>query len=264
MSDTKDKTGFVYVMTKESSPMYFKVGRTEKKPQLRAVELDGTDSPTPSIVVYYVFCEDIEQLELLTHKELDSLRVRQNREWFKCSQQDAMDAIRKVAEKQGIEIHYEKLLVNIDNDSSQNTSDLSDEDDVGNKNVNDVVESIFYYGKNLKNELLKYKKYFDERILELNKNIPSAVVGEKSLAKAVYESKVKELNEEFDLKIKNLLNSNKDEFGDAAIKKLGKLARDIKDGKVEPILPFEQDFHKRIEKEKTANSIIDNLLRKIY
>jgi hypothetical protein len=251
-------------MTKESSPTYFKIGRTEKKPQLRAIELDGTDSPTPSIVVYYVFCEDIEQLEQHTHKELDSLRVRQNREWFKCSQQDAMDAIKRVSERQGIDIHYEKILADISNESNQSISNLSDEDDAINKNINNVIESIFYYGKNLKDDLLKYKKYLDERNSELNKRSSSNVAGERALAKAAYDSKILELNENYDLKIQNLLNLNKDELGDMATEKLNKLANDLKDGRVKPILPFEQDVQIKIEKEKTTNSIIDDLLKQIY
>ncbi len=257
MIDSKDQTGFVYVMTKESSPMYFKVGKTEKKPQLRAIELDGTDSPTPSIVVYYVFCEDINQLELLTHKELDSLRVRQNREWFKCSQKDAMDAIKRVAERHSIEIHYEKVLIDIAGDSNINVDDAEDL-----KLINDVVDTIFLYGRCLKSDLAKYKKFFDDRTADLNKRIPSQVVGEKSLAKAAYESKVLELKEKFDEDVSKILISNKNDIGDEACTKLQNLAEDIKNEKVDATSRNSRAYVDK--KEKTINSIIDDLLKQIY
>jgi hypothetical protein len=257
MSDLKDKTGFVYVMTKESSPMYFKVGKTEKKPQLRAIELDGTDSPTPSIVVYYVFCEDINQLELLTHKELDSIRVRQNREWFKCSQKDAMDAIKRVAERYSIEIHYEKILIDIAGDSNINVDDAEDL-----KLINDVVDTIFLYGRCLQSDLTKYKKFYDDRTTDLNKRIPSQVVGEKSLAKAAYESKVLELKEKFDEDVSKILISSKNDIGDEACTKLQNLAEDIKNEKVDAISRNSGTYADK--KEKTINSIIDDLLKQIY
>jgi hypothetical protein len=257
MSDLKDNTGFVYVMTKESSPMYFKVGKTEKKPQLRAIELDGTDSPTPSIVVYYVFCEDINQLEPLTHKELDSLRVRQNREWFKCSQKDAMDAIKRVAERYSIEIHYEKILIDIAGDSNINVVDAEDF-----KLINDVVDTIFLYGRCLKSDLTKYRKFFDDRSADLNKRIPSQVVGEKSLAKAAYESKVLELKEKFDEDVSKILSSSKNDIGDEACTKLQNLAEDIKNEKVDAISRNSRTYADK--KEKTINSIIDDLLKQIY
>lgn len=259
MSDLKDQTGFVYVMTKESSPMYFKVGKTEKKPQLRAVELDSTDSPTPSIVVYYVFCEDINRLELLTHRELDSLRVRQNREWFKCSQKDAVDAIKRVAEKHSIEIHYEKLLIEIDKDEDSNSTFEESEDA---KLVNDVIDSIFLYGRCLKDDLSKYKKFYDDRVADLNKKISSQVVGEKSLAKAAYVSKVLELKEKFDVDISQILESSKNDVGDEAYRKLQKLADDIKDEKIDPT--SRNSKSQKDKKEKTINSIIDDVFKQIY
>jgi hypothetical protein len=53
-----DSSGFVYVMVKESADGLVKLGRTERKPHLRASELDSTDSPTPSIVAYYAYCDN--------------------------------------------------------------------------------------------------------------------------------------------------------------------------------------------------------------
>jgi hypothetical protein len=259
MIDSKDSTGFVYVMTKESSPMYFKIGKTEKKPQLRAIELDSTDSPTPSVVVYYVFCEDINQLELLTHKELDSLRVRQNREWFICSQKDAIDAIKRVAERHSIEIHYEKILIDMAGDSNISIDEAEDP-----KLINDVIDTIFLYGRCLKSDLIKYKKFYDDRTADLNKRIPSQVVGEKSLAKAAYESKILELKEKFDDDTSKILMSSKNDIGDEACSKLQKLAKDIREGKLEPVLNNNKNNQNKSKKEQSINAIIDNLLKQIY
>ena len=103
-----DKTGFVYVMTKNDLPYYYKVGCTEKKPHLRAKELDGTDSPMPSVVTYYVFCSEYQLLESESHKALSDFRVRENREWFKCTRDGAISAIRASAINLSIELYFEK------------------------------------------------------------------------------------------------------------------------------------------------------------
>lgn len=108
MGDKSDKSGFVYVMTKNDLPYYYKVGCTEKKPYLRAKELDGTDSPMPSIVTYYAFCSEFQLLESESHKALFDFRVRENREWFKCTRDNAISAIRMSAAKSDIELYFEK------------------------------------------------------------------------------------------------------------------------------------------------------------
>ena len=261
---TKDNSGFVYVMAKESSPNYLKIGRTEKKPQLRADELDSTDSPTPSFVVYYVFCEDCYSLEQLVHSELTEYRVRKNREWFTCSSQHAVHTINLIANKNDILIHYEKFLVeSIDNNSSDSTEikDIEIEKD----KIEEAIDSIFHCGDYYITELRKYKKYYDERINQLKSHMSHNVASDKSFAKTVYRHKVKELLENYDININSVLDSvRKDELGEVVVSKLQKLADDIKNGVIEPVIPSDDSYLKKIKKEESANSYIEKLFKKIY
>lgn len=219
MSD--DKSGFVYVMTKESSPSYFKIGRTEKKPQLRAMELDGTDSPTPSIVVYYVFCEDIDRMEICSHQALDSFRVRQNREWFRCSQQEAVDAIKRTADLQGIEIYYEKNLIQMNASSDSHIAEDDAEVDV----LKEIIDSIFYSGGVYQGQVNKYQRFLDDRLRELECTTGDSKA--RSMAKAAFAAKEKDLRTIFVSEAKFLIERERNNFGDDAINKLYKLVEDI-------------------------------------
>ncbi|MDB0067861.1 GIY-YIG nuclease family protein [Akkermansiaceae bacterium] len=79
------ETGWVYVITNESMPGLVKVGVTKNRPEQRAKELDETGSPTPyKIETAFLFSEAAERIEKRAHALLADVRVRENREWFKC------------------------------------------------------------------------------------------------------------------------------------------------------------------------------------
>lgn len=79
------ETGWVYVITNESMPGLVKVGVTKNRPEERAKELDETGSPTPyKVETAFLFSEAAEQVEKQAHALLADVRVRGNREWFKC------------------------------------------------------------------------------------------------------------------------------------------------------------------------------------
>ena len=79
------ETGWVYVITNESMPGLVKVGVTKNRPEQRAKELDETGSPTPyKVETAFLFSEGAERIEKRAHALLADVRVRGNREWFKC------------------------------------------------------------------------------------------------------------------------------------------------------------------------------------
>lgn len=139
----EDRHGFVYVMTKEELPHIYKVGCTEKKPHLRAAELDGTDSPLPSIVTYYAFCDDHQKLEAEAHQILSEHRIRNNREWFRCSRDKAISAIREAAQENRINIHFEKLDLADPHKAAEARTD-EDQDEYSEGHTYDPVNFLPY------------------------------------------------------------------------------------------------------------------------
>ena len=95
--------GYIYVITNEGKPGLCKVGFTERNPEDRAKELDGTHDPFPHKVVYAVKLADAKNIEKRVHEDLKeyqinttgSERYRTGREWFRCSVSQCMKAIKK-------------------------------------------------------------------------------------------------------------------------------------------------------------------------
>lgn len=87
--------GWVYIVTNKSMPGLLKVGFTSKDPQSRAVDLGHTGSPHPYKVLYDVLVHDPASVEKRAHRKLN--RVREGKEWFCCSVELAVEAIRSAA-----------------------------------------------------------------------------------------------------------------------------------------------------------------------
>lgn len=92
--------GYIYVITNEGKPGLCKVGFTERNPEDRAKELDGTHDPFPHEVAYAVKLDDAKKIEKKIHEELMAYRVgssaeKTGREWFRCSVSQCKDVIRK-------------------------------------------------------------------------------------------------------------------------------------------------------------------------
>ncbi len=98
--------GWVYVISNKGMPNLVKVGYSTKDPELRARELNHTGSPHPYIVDYELLIEEPRQIEQNAHKHL--LPHREGKEWFRCSAEVAIAAIKQAAGTQGISETYKR------------------------------------------------------------------------------------------------------------------------------------------------------------
>ena len=89
----------VYILTNESMPDTIKVGITENLNR-RIRELDNTSTPLPFECYYAVEVENASAIEKKIHEGLDDKRVRQNREFFNATPEQAK-AILEIAEVMG-------------------------------------------------------------------------------------------------------------------------------------------------------------------
>lgn len=85
--------GWVYVISNKAMPGVVKVGYSLKDPSLRARELDNTGAPHPYVVDYEVLTEEPREIERAAHAALRE--VREGREWFKCTAERAIVAIKE-------------------------------------------------------------------------------------------------------------------------------------------------------------------------
>ena len=89
----------VYILTNESMPDIIKIGITDNLAR-RLKDLDNTSTPLPFECFYALEVDDARSIEKLLHEAFDDKRVRQNREFFNCSAEQAKSALR-IAEKMG-------------------------------------------------------------------------------------------------------------------------------------------------------------------
>jgi len=92
-------TKIVYILTNESMPDTIKVGITDSLDR-RVRELDNTSTPLPFECYYAVEVENASAIEKKIHEGLDDKRVRQNREFFNTTPEQAK-AILEIAEVMG-------------------------------------------------------------------------------------------------------------------------------------------------------------------
>lgn len=98
--------GWVYVISTKSMHGLVKVGFSTKDPELRAEELNHTGSPHPYVVEYDMLIEDPYAIEQKTHQFL-SLK-REAKEWFRCSAEEAVAAIKQVSGTDAISETYKR------------------------------------------------------------------------------------------------------------------------------------------------------------
>jgi hypothetical protein len=89
----------VYILTNESMPDTIKVGITDNLDR-RVRELDNTSTPLPFECYYAVEVENASVIEKKIHEGLDDKRIRQNREFFNATPEQAK-AILEIAEVMG-------------------------------------------------------------------------------------------------------------------------------------------------------------------
>ncbi|MDC0219061.1 GIY-YIG nuclease family protein [Verrucomicrobia bacterium] len=101
--------GWVYVFSNKSMPSLVKIGCTSKDPKGRAKELSQeTGVPSPFVVEYEALTEDYERMEQRAHQRLRSKRPNKNREFFSCTIEEAIIAIKSEFGDRIIHENYEK------------------------------------------------------------------------------------------------------------------------------------------------------------
>jgi hypothetical protein len=75
--------GFVYVLSNPAMPGLVKVGRTDRLPTQRAIELQTTGVPSPFVIEFAMWFPDPSRVEIIAHHELDDYRVSESREFFR-------------------------------------------------------------------------------------------------------------------------------------------------------------------------------------
>lgn len=87
--------GYVYVMSNKAMPGLVKVGFTTGTPEERAAQLNGSHSPHPVVVEYSTHVPNARAVEQEAHLRLR--KHREGKEWFRCSRELAIDAIKRAA-----------------------------------------------------------------------------------------------------------------------------------------------------------------------
>ena len=89
----------IYILTNQSMPDTIKIGITDNL-ERRIKELDNTSLPLPFECYYAVEVEDASKIEKKIHEGLDDARIRDNREFFNTTPEQAK-AILEIAEVMG-------------------------------------------------------------------------------------------------------------------------------------------------------------------
>ena len=89
----------VYILTNQSMPDTIKIGITDNL-ESRMKQLDNTSTPLPFECYYAVEVEDAKAIEKKIHEGLDDKRIRQSREFFNATPEQAK-ALLEIAEVMG-------------------------------------------------------------------------------------------------------------------------------------------------------------------
>ena len=89
----------IYILTNQSMPETIKIGITNNL-EKRIKELDSTNTPLPFECYYAVEVENATVIEKKIHEGLDDKRIRQNREFFSTTPEQAK-SILEIAEVMG-------------------------------------------------------------------------------------------------------------------------------------------------------------------
>ena len=85
---------YVYMLSNPSMPGLLKIGKTTTSPDQRMAELHSTGVPLPFTLELSFEVDDCHHRERLAHGALHDYRVAGNREFFRVSVQQAIDAMR--------------------------------------------------------------------------------------------------------------------------------------------------------------------------
>jgi hypothetical protein len=122
--------GWVYIITNKAMPGIVKIGYSTKDPKLRAMELEGTGTPHPYEVKFEVLVYNPSEVERRAHRILKSFR--EGKEWYRCSLDQAITVIQKVAGN--------KLIKEFP--SANATVNVNQVNKLGNIKSNPLIETI--------------------------------------------------------------------------------------------------------------------------
>lgn len=114
-------------------PGLLKVGHSTKDPELRAQELNNTGTPHPYVVEYEMLIEDPFRIEKQAHKALQDFRER--KEWFRCSCEEAIVVIQRVAGSQIISETFKRA----DREQTEKRRKVQEESELRQKLVDSQI-----------------------------------------------------------------------------------------------------------------------------
>jgi hypothetical protein len=117
--------GWVYIITTKSMPDLVKIGFSTKDPALRAAEFNNTGNPYPYTVRYEALVNEPRNVEQSVHRLLKNRGFHENKEWFKCSIEIAVAAIRETASN---DIIHESVKFSFDADKRLGLAQCSTKD----------------------------------------------------------------------------------------------------------------------------------------
>ena len=166
----EEEEGWVYVLTNEAMPGLVKIGYTFREPSIRAEELykDSnnkavTGVPLPFDVAYKAWVITPYAVEQAVHKSLAPKRLNENREFFKCSPEEAIQHIRQVAKAKFEESKQEA-------DRKLRLQKEQEERDTANRTKLEQERQRAAYEKNQNSELhQQLVREHEERVREQNK-----------------------------------------------------------------------------------------------
>ena len=88
--------GCVYILRNPAMPGLIKIGYTTRTAEDRARELyeGALGVPKPFVIAHINDCEEPRELEAAVHERLAKHRINKNREFFKCSADDAYELVK--------------------------------------------------------------------------------------------------------------------------------------------------------------------------
>lgn len=100
MSSMKEP-GYVYILTNPSfKEDWVKIGKSSRPVNVRSKELDNTAVPLPFEIYATLQTRKYSEVEKVVHQTIDSLtdlRIRQNREFFNITPQEALNILKRLA-----------------------------------------------------------------------------------------------------------------------------------------------------------------------
>ena len=87
------KQGYVYVLTNAAMPGLVKIGHSVNGGKTRARDIYQTGVPLPFDVAFEMLVDDSYEIEQRVHSWLSPYRVSDNREFFRCDVEDAIESV---------------------------------------------------------------------------------------------------------------------------------------------------------------------------